>query len=141
MRIPSSIPYLNSNGNPVSLHVGKGMYCSSFLSFEICSPVSLSRTLTPYSISSFCAISVLLLLHYSSILSRLSISLPFHTIPPLHPEEKKEQLTCSYSNKIPVSLPHNDNLVTESLYVLPAPLLLLTRMSKEEPLLAAIHWA
>ena len=39
--IPSSIPYRNSNGRPVSLHIGKGEYTSSFFSFEICSPVSL----------------------------------------------------------------------------------------------------
>jgi hypothetical protein len=39
--IPSSTPYANSNDCPVSSQIGNGIYCSSFLSFEICSPVSL----------------------------------------------------------------------------------------------------
>lgn len=39
--IPSSIPYCNSNGRPVSLQMGNGMYCNSFFSLEMCSPVSL----------------------------------------------------------------------------------------------------
>jgi hypothetical protein len=40
--VPSSMPYFSSSGRPVSLQVGKGTYCSSFFSFSICSPVSLS---------------------------------------------------------------------------------------------------
>jgi hypothetical protein len=40
-KVPSSTPYCNSKGLPVSLHIGKGTYCNSFFSFEICSPVSL----------------------------------------------------------------------------------------------------
>ena len=39
--VPSSTPYRSSNGLPVSLHIGNGIYCNSFFSFEICSPVSL----------------------------------------------------------------------------------------------------
>lgn len=40
--LPSSIPYCNSSGCPVSLQTGKGAYTSSFFSLEMCSPVSLS---------------------------------------------------------------------------------------------------
>jgi hypothetical protein len=40
-KIPSSTPYANSNGFPVSSQIGNGIYCNSFFSFEMCSPVSL----------------------------------------------------------------------------------------------------
>jgi len=39
--VPSSMPYCSSSGLPVSLQMGKGIYCSSCFSFSICSPVSL----------------------------------------------------------------------------------------------------
>jgi hypothetical protein len=37
----SSMPYFSSNGRPVSLQMGKGMYCNSCAAFSMCSPVSL----------------------------------------------------------------------------------------------------
>lgn len=43
--ISFSIPKKSSSGRPVSLHVGKGMYCSCPFESVMCSPVSLGRVL------------------------------------------------------------------------------------------------
>jgi len=44
--IPASTPYCSSKGLPVSLQIGNGVYCNSCLSFSICSPVSLYRSIS-----------------------------------------------------------------------------------------------
>jgi hypothetical protein len=108
--IPSSTPYANSNDCPVSSQIGNGIYCNSFLSFEICSPVSLFAH-QPSS-SPFC--------HTQSQSLSSSPSNTPSPPPPSSPDyTARRELTCSYSNTPPGSSPHNGNSATESCYVLP----------------------
>ena len=46
--IPFSLPNISSNGRPVSLHIGNGMYCSSPLAFVICSFEAMSAVDTRF---------------------------------------------------------------------------------------------
>jgi len=113
--IPSSIPYCNSKGLPVSLQIGNGMYCNSFFSFEICSPVSLYSTISTIQMSSLASKSILYNLLLSLLHTSCIFSLPDRWGKSNSNHNGNVTLTSTDSNTPPGSSLHNGNSAVGSL--------------------------